>query len=608
VTLLYVLLILCVGVFAVRAAYVSLFTEPDLPLVLGVNKIPALRGSIYDSKGRLLASDSLIYEAWLDLGYLRLLTSSDQIDRVLKNVELSFGIPFERLVESLQSNRNFLLLGTAATNDEMQRRITPITKRYISLEMQRERLSFSEYGLERIIGKLDGGGIPLNGIELYYDEELSGKRDGLIRRTLTSSRREEPTNGSDIYLSIDIDIQKMVYDELLETVEKNMADGGLALLVESKTGKILAYAGTYDWDVGLMGIFEPGSTIKPLIYSLALQSGSITETMTFNCDGSIQPVPGLDIIIRDTEGERHGLQTFREAIINSCNVATVQVGGRILNTLGKEEMYRQLTRIGFGKLSGVDLPGETPGILPEAKDWSLISPYQFPIGQGLGVNIFQMVKALNVFPAGGQFITPTFVSAIRNEEGLINIPKKVEGDLFSPKLVSTMIPILEGVVIEGTGTMAKVDGVRIAGKTGTAQKAGPGGYNEESYYSLFYGFFPVEDPTYTLYIMIDTPKAGAYYGGFVAAPMFASVVRNIYGIGVEKEVYEGVYSWKAPDLSGYSLLDLKEIAAIYGLDNIIIHGSGSVVSQIPEAGRPLGDQLEVWLGELNYDIRDVGGQ
>jgi cell division protein FtsI (penicillin-binding protein 3) len=400
----------------------------------------------------------------------------------------------------------------------------------------------------------------------------------------------------------------MVYDELLETVEKNMADGGLALLVESKTGKILAYAGTYDWDVGLMGIFEPGSTIKPLIYSLALQSGSITETMTFYCDGSIQPVPGLDIIIRDTEGERHGLQTFREAIINSCNVATVQVGGRILNTLGKEEMYRQLTRIGFGKLSGVDLPGETPGILPEAKDWSLISPYQFPIGQGLGVNIFQMVKALNVFPAGGQFITPTFVSAIRNEEGLVNIPKKVEGDLFPPKLVSTMLPILEGVVIEGTGTMAKVDGVRIAGKTGTAQKAGPDGYNEESYYSLFYGFFPVEDPTYTLYIMIDTPKAGAYYGGFVAAPMFASVVKNIYGIGVEKEVYEGVYSWKAPDLSGYSLLDLKEIAAIYGLDNIIIHGSGGVVSQIPEAGRPFGDHLEVWLGELNYDIRDVGGQ
>ncbi len=596
------LLILCVGVFAVRAGYISLFTEPDLPVVLGVNKIPALRGSIYDSKGRLLASDSIIYEAWLDLGYLRLATSSDQIERVLRNIELSFGIPYEILNENLQSTKNFLLLGTTPTNDEMQRKITPITKRYISLEMQRERLSFSEYGLDRILGKLDKGGVPLNGIELSYNEQLSGKEDGLIRRTLTSTVREEPRNGSDVYLSIDIDIQKMIYEELFSTVEKNMADGGVALLVESKTGKIIAYAGTYDWDVGLMGIFEPGSTIKPLIYSLALQSGSITETMTFNCDGKIQPVPGLDIIIRDTEGERHGIQTFREAIINSCNVATVQVGGRILNTLGKEEMYRQLNNIGFGRLSGVDLPGETPGIMPEAKDWSLISPYQFPIGQGLGVNIFQMVKALNVFPAGGQFLTPAFARAIRSDDGLENIPKKVDGTLFSSQLVSTMLPILESVVIEGTGTMAKVDGIRIAGKTGTAQKAGPGGYNEETYFSLFFGFFPVENPTYTLYIMIDTPKAGAYYGGFVAAPMFASVVRNIYGVGVEKEVYEGVYSWKMPDLSGYSLLDVKEVAEIFGIDKIVVHGSGEVIKQYPDAGQPPLDRLEVWLGALNNDL------
>lgn len=596
------LLILCVGVFAVRAGYISLFTEPDLPVVLGVNKIPALRGSIYDSKGRLLASDSIIYEAWLDLGYLRLATSSDQIERVLRNIELSFGIPYEILNENLQSTKNFLLLGTTPTNDEMQRKITPITKRYISLEMQRERLSFSEYGLDRILGKLDKGGVPLNGIELSYNEQLSGKEDGLIRRTLTSTVREEPRNGSDVYLSIDIDIQKMIYEELFSTVEKNMADGGVALLVESKTGKIIAYAGTYDWDVGLMGIFEPGSTIKPLIYSLALQSGSITETMTFNCDGKIQPVPGLDIIIGDTEGERHGIQTFREAIINSCNVATVQVGGRILNTLGKEEMYRQLNNIGFGRLSGVDLPGETPGIMPEAKDWSLISPYQFPIGQGLGVNIFQMVKALNVFPAGGQFLTPIFARAIRGDDGLENIPKKVDGTLFSSQLVSTMLPILESVVIEGTGTMAKVDGIRIAGKTGTAQKAGPGGYNEETYFSLFFGFFPVENPTYTLYIMIDTPKAGAYYGGFVAAPMFASVVRNLYGIGVEKEVYEGVYSWKMPDLSGYSLLDVKEVAEIFGIDKIVVHGSGEVIKQYPDAGQPPLDRMEVWLGALNSDL------
>jgi len=355
---LYIILVLCVAVFAVRAGYFSLFTEPDIPVVVGINRIPSLRGSIYDSDGKLLASDSIIYEAWLDLGYLRLSTSTEQIEKVLRNIEIAFGISYQSLEENLHGTRSFMLLGTSPTNEEMMRKITPLTKRYISLEMQRERLTFKEYGLDRIIGSLDKGGEPLNGLELQYDEILSGKKDGLIRRTLTGAKREEPTNGSDIYLSIDIDLQRMVYEELKKTVEKNMADGGLAILLDSKTGKVLSYAGTYNWDLGLMGIFEPGSTIKPLIYSLALTVGAINEEMTFSCDGRIQPVPGLNIVIRDVEGERHGVQTFREAIINSCNVATVQVGGKIFNTLGRNEMYTALEKIGFGRLSGVDLPGD----------------------------------------------------------------------------------------------------------------------------------------------------------------------------------------------------------------------------------------------------------
>lgn len=592
----YTLLILCVAVFAVRAGYFSLFTEPELPVTTGVNRIPALRGSIYDAKGRLLASDSVVYQAWLDLGYLRLSTSSERLAKILKNIELAFGIPLSELEADFQSSKSFLLLGTTATNEEMLRKITPLTKRYISLEMQRERLTFKEYGLGRIIGSLDKGGFPLNGIELQYDRTLAGREDGLIQRTLTSSTRVEPKNGSDIYLAIDIDLQRMVYEELEKTVEKHMAEGGLALLLESKTGKVLAYACTYDWDVGLMGVFEPGSTIKPLIYSLALDCGAITETMTFNCDGSIRPVPGLNITIRDTEGERHGVQTFKDAIRNSCNVATVQVGGKLLATLGKNGLHLALSKMGFGTKSGIDLPGETAGLLPEAANWSLISPYQFPIGQGLGVNIFQMVKALNVFPSGGQLIRPTFVKTVRTEDSLVNVPKHVEATLFSPQLVTTMIPVLESVVASGTGKMAQVEGIEIAGKTGTAQKAGVGGYNNENYYSLFYGFFPVENPVYTLYIMIDTPKSGVYYGGFVAAPMFATVVRNVYGIGVERESYEGVYGWKMPDLTGYTLRDVNEVSELYRLRVPVVHGAGEVLRQSPEPGQPMEDYIEVWLG------------
>lgn len=594
--MLYFLLILCVAVFAVRAGYFSLFTEPDLPVILGVNRIPSLRGSIYDSQGRLLASDSIIYEAWLDLSYLRLSASTEQLDRILKNIELAFGISYERLLDSVQSTRNFLLLGTSPTNEEMLRRITPLTRKYISLEMQRERLAFMEYGLDRIIGSLDKSGLPLNGIELQYDDILSGKADGVIRRTLMSVKREEPTNGNDIYLSINVDTQKMVYEELHRTVEKHDADGGLALLMESKTGKVVAYAGTYNWDLGLMGVFEPGSSIKPLFYSLALSVGAITEEMTFDCTGRIQPVPGLNIIIRDVEGERHGVQTFREALVNSCNVATVQIGGKLLSTLGKQDMYSAIVEMGFGRLSGVDLPGETAGLLQRANEWSLISPFQFPIGQGLGVNIFQIAKALNIFPSGGQLITPTFARAIRYEDSFVNIPKKVEGTLFSPQLIATMLPVLETVVTDGTGKLARVDGIRIAGKTGTAQKAGVGGYNDETYYAIFYGFFPVEDPVYTLYIVIDTPKAGIYYGGFIAAPLFSSIVKKLYKIDVEEEKYEGVYAWKMPDLTGYSLRDVSEVAGLYGIETLVINGSGQVIKQFPDIGQPLEDFIEVWLG------------
>ena len=271
---------------------------------------------------------------------------------------------------------------------------------------------------------------------MQYDEILSGKKDGLIRRTLTGAKREELRR--ERHLSLHRYRISREWFEELKNRRKYSADGGLAILLDSKTGKVLSYAGTYNWDLGLMGIFEPGSTIKPLIYSLALTVGAINEEMTFSCDGRIQPVPGLNIVIRDVEGERHGVQTFREAIINSCNVATVQVGGKIFNTLGRNEMYTALEKIGFGRLSGVDLPGETPGIFPQASTWSLISPYQFPIGQGLGVNIFQMVKALNVFPAGGQFIVPTFLKAIRNEDGFVNVRRLME--FLLPELVATMPP------------------------------------------------------------------------------------------------------------------------------------------------------------------------
>lgn len=570
----------------------------DIPTVVRVNRLPALRGSIYDAKGRLLASDSLIYEAWLDLGYLKDSASEREISDVISILSETFDIPQEKLFSLLDSSERFFLVGKSPSLEELSRKFNQRARKYISIEISTERHYFREFGLDKVIGKLDSGKSPINGIEKKYDYILKGKKDGYILRTFHGSEKFAPVNGNDVFLSIDIDVQKLIYRELKEAVRKNKADGGLAILMEARTGKIVAYAQTYQWDRGLLGIFEPGSTVKPIIYGLALSTESITEESTFLCEGKIQPVEGLNIIIRDTEGEKHGIETFEDAIRNSCNVATVQVAQHLLDNLGKYEIYNRLLEAGFGRPSGIDLPGETKGILPKPNKWSLISPYQFAIGQGIAVNAFQLIRALNVYPSGGYLVVPSFVKALGKEHEVMKIEPKVEKTLFPPHIIEMMRPVLESVVASGTGIRAQVKGMKIAGKTGTAQRATSDGYSSTEFNSLFWGYFPADDPKYSLLILIENPKAGEYYGGTVAGPVFSSIVKKLYFPDIKKNKIVPIYSWKMPDLLGYTLHDVMEISRLYGISDVKVHGTGKVVSQAPAPGEKFTDppdKIEVWL-------------
>ncbi|ACR80590.1 MULTISPECIES: penicillin-binding protein [Kosmotoga] len=575
-----------------------MLSNADIPTVVKVNRLPALRGSIYDAKGRLLASDSLIYEAWLDLGYLKETASEREISEVLSSLSENFDIPPEKLSSLLDSSERFFLVEKSPTLKELSRKFNQRTRKFISIEISTERHYFGEFGLDKIIGKLDSGKSPINGIEKKYDHVLKGKKDGYILRTFYGSEKFSPVNGNDVFLSIDIDVQKLVYQELKEAVRKNKADGGLVILMEAKTGRIIAYAQTYQWDRGLLGIFEPGSTVKPIIYGLALSTESITEESTFLCEGKIQPVEGLDIIIRDTEGEKHGIETFKDAIRNSCNVATVQVAQRLLDNLGKYEIYNKLLEAGFGRPTGIDLPGETKGILPKPNKWSLISPYQFAIGQGIAVNAFQLIRALNVYPSGGYLLVPSFVKALGEEHEIVKIEPKIEKSLFPPYIVEMIRPVLESVVASGTGIRAQVEGIKVAGKTGTAQRATSEGYSSTEFNSLFWGYFPADDPKYSLLVLIENPKAGEYYGGTVAGPVFSSIVKKLYFPDNEKNKIVPIYPWKMPNLLGYTLHDVMEISRLFGISKVEVHGTGKVVSQIPAPGEKFIDppyKMEVWL-------------
>jgi cell division protein FtsI (penicillin-binding protein 3) len=579
-----------------RVLYLSVFTEYKIPITVKVNSIPALRGTIYDRNGEVLANDVLQYQAWLDVDFMNRTVSDIELENIIETLNRNFDISIEEIRKKLKTTR-FMLLGNYETMENLSKKLSPNIRKFVSVEMTTERLSYSGYGIEKIIGSFKKGQEPTQGVEASYNELLSGKEDGTIKRTLTQTIEKPAENGDDVYLTIDLDIQKMIYQKVENAVEEHNADGGVALLMESNTGKIVAYANTFPWDTGLMGIFEPGSTIKPVIYGIALKTHSITPETTFTCDGSIKPVENLDIIIRDTEGEKHGLQTFRDAIRNSCNVATVQVIQHIVDNIGKEAFYNQLVTMGFGRKTGVDLPGETPGLLAKPLYWSLISPYQFGIGQGLGVNIFQLTRALNVYPAMGNLVQPTFVNAVSGTRKIRKTEVEIERTPIPVDIVEKMIPVLESVVASGTGTRARVDGMRIGGKTGTAQKAVGGAYSDEDYYSLFWGFFPLENPKYSLVVFIDNPRGEEYYGGSVAGPVFAEIVKNLMFKPAKEPNTLNIYEWKMPDLTGYTLHDVIEITELYNIEDVKIYGTGQVVKQKPEPGMGPSDTLSVWLEE-----------
>ncbi|TYB92482.1 MAG: transpeptidase family protein [Kosmotoga sp.] len=567
-----------------------------MPVTVRVNNVPALRGTIYDRNGEVLANDVLEYQAWLDVEFMKRTVSDVELENIIEVISRNFNKSAEETRQKLETT-NFMLLGSFETMENLSKKLSPNIRKFVSIEMSTKRLSYSGYGIEKIIGSFKEGQEPTQGIEASYNELLSGKKDGTIKRTLTQTIKKPPENGNDVYLTIDLDIQKMIYQLVEKAVEKHNANGGMALLMESNSGKVVAYANTFPWDTGLMGIFEPGSTIKPVIYGIALKTHSITPETTFTCDGSIKPVENLDIIIRDTEGEKHGVETFRDAIRNSCNVATVQVIQHIVDTIGNQAFYNQLLTMGFGRRTGVDLPGETPGILAKPLYWSLISPYQFGIGQGLGVNIFQLTRALNVYPAKGKLVQPTFVNAVSGTREIRKTEAEVERTPIPQNIVELMIPVLESVVASGTGTRASVDGIRIGGKTGTAQKAVNGAYSDEDYYSLFWGFFPVEGPKYSLLVFIDNPRGEEYYGGSVAGPVFSEIVNNLMFKPANDLTTLNIYKWKMPDLTGYTIHDVIEVAELYNIEDVQIFGTGKVVKQKPEPGTEPDDPLYVWLEE-----------
>ena len=503
-------------------------------------EVKAKRGVVYDAKGRPLAISVSTDSFYAIPAQVR---KSEKATETATKLAGILGLEQAKVLEQITRRQAFVWLQRHVP-DEKAKAIKELKLPGIAFVEEPERFYPKGMLLANVLGfsGIDNQG--LGGIEIAYNQILSGK-SGTIMVEYDAKGQEindalqkyiPPQDGNSILLTIDETIQYIVERELDEVMKTNTPKRAGVIVMEPKTGRILAM-GTrpsydpnhyqeYDQSVWrnflISDVYEPGSTFKTVVAAGALEEGVVKPEDRFYDPGFIKV--GKETVKCWRHGRPHGSQSFIEGVQNSCNPVFVTVGLRE----GKEIFYRYLYGFGFGKKTGIDLPGEAMGILvnkDRAKDIDLAT---MSIGQANAVTPIQLISAFAAIANGGTYLKPQLLKEIRDKDGNLiqTIEPEVVRQVVSAKTSQTLLSILETVVSDGTGRNAYIEGFRAGGKTGTAQKILPGGgYSANEFIASFMGVAPVNDPQLVALVIIDSPK-GVYFGGQIAAPRFKNIVRD----------------------------------------------------------------------------------
>ncbi len=491
-------------------------------------ELPPRRGTIYDREGEPLA---------VSMAARTVFASPNQIaDKpgTAKALAVTLGGEEATYLEKLQRGGGFVYIerkvdmsrATALEQLDLDGigYLDDFQRLYPSGELASQVIGF--------VGMEDSG---LAGIESQYDDVLGGtpgvvlgERDPQGRPIPGGIQKAiDPVHGSDIVLTIDKDIQYEAQVEITKAVRKWNAKSGSVVIMNPRNGEIYAMATSPGFNPNEYGkakaknirnkpitdAYEPGSTLKCLTASAVIERGLYTPKSKFSLPSTIR-VGGRTI--HESHGRGAVRWSLTKIVTNSSNVGTVKLGLK----LGEEGLYESFSAFGLTERTGVDFPGEAKGWLPPVEQWSASSIGNIPFGQGVSMTPLQLVRAIGAIANGGELSTPHF---------LLDVPQMPELQTawptkraISEKTASSVTQMLEEVVTEGTGKSAKVAGYTVAGKTGTAQKAEPGGrgYAGGKYVASFIGYLPAEDPQVVVCVTIDEPR-NAIYGGTVAAPTFS---------------------------------------------------------------------------------------
>ncbi|WP_436513420.1 stage V sporulation protein D [Clostridium thermobutyricum] len=607
-------------------------------------KIDARRGRILDRNGRELAVSANVYRVDFDLNSIRKYIESKDttLEAISEKISEAVGMENKDVLKKLNTK---LPSGKNAGSATLIRRIekepadkvralningvivSPDTKRYYPNN------NFAAH----VLGSTNIDGQGLTGIELQYNEELSGVPGMKISEMdatgsdlpYTISKFTPPVNGSDVTLTIDENIQFFAEKAAEKALADNKAKSVSVTVMDPNTGEILALTNKDDFDPNepfkgaenfsgstefekvqkmwrnkvVNDTFEPGSIFKVITSAAAMEEGLVKETDTFVCNGSLK-YGNRAIKCWKTGG--HGTLTFPEIIQNSCNVGFMELGKRI----GKEKLYEYIKKFGLGQVSGVDLPGEAKGIVKHPKNMSETDLATISFGQTNTVNPIQFLTAINAVANGGKLIQPHVMKEINREssEGVV-----VNVDTFKPKtkqIISEAVTTelrkhMERVVLYGSAKNAAVEGYTIAGKTGTAQKVIDGKYAQGKYISSFIGMAPVDNPKVTVMITIDEPSNGQYYAGVVTSPVAKGLFTDIFNYmenSFSKENNSAIIKDVIiPEIREKSLEEAKTILKKEKIDYNIEGNGDTVVGVSPYPGYAVkeGTKINIYTEENN---------
>lgn len=606
--------------------------------------IDARRGRILDRNGVELAVSANVYRVDFDLNSVRQylknnsLTNADIAGKIADAVGMEENKVMEKLETKLASGAN---AGSATLIRRIEKEsadkvnnlnidgviVSPDTKRYYPK---------GEF-LAHVLGSTNVDGQGLTGVELQYNEYLSGVpgvRISEIERneenlSYTISNFTEPIDGKDVTLTTDSKIQAITEKVAEKGLVDNQAKRVSIMVMNPNNGEILAMVNKPDFDPNnafdgfedfsgetdgeklqkmwrnslVNDTFEPGSIFKVVTMVTALEEGIASESDSFECGGSLQ-VGSHTIKCWKTSG--HGSQILPQILQNSCNVGFMKLGEKI----GKETLNEYIKKLGFGKTTGIDLPGEASGIVKKTESITESDLATISFGQTNTVTAIQYMQAFNALANGGSLIQPHILKEVSHYD---NTGTKIVDETFEPvisknvlsaKSTATLRDYLERTVNEGGSNKSYIEGYHIGGKTGTAQKVNSvtGGYESGKYISSMAAMAPIDSPEITAFISIDEPSNGAYYAGVVTAPLMKILLTDIFNY-MDSEFSED-YNAVArdiliPEIRGKSIEEAKKILKDVNLE-YNIEGSGeSVTNTQPYPGYTVkeGTKITIYTGD-----------